>query len=796
MRTQKWVTGGGRVPTCSVKQSLRTARRRPGRWRYLTLLGTLVTAAGFAEQAYMEEIQVTAQKRTQNLIDVPIALSAFSRQSLTRLGVDSLETLSELVPGVRIQEQSVSTSGFAIRGITSDQAAATNHPRVSVFQNGVDISRARGANIALYDLERIEVMRGPQGTLFGRGAQIGALSVIQHKAGREDSAELTVGAGNFDQLQLQGYLNRELSDEQLALRLAFYRHQRQGTIENLAGGSLNGVDTRAARLSLGWQGLAGRRWDLVLNYQADTPPGTAFESFYFAERDPFEEARLDAGNGLGIDRELFDISLIGELPLSGTWSLTTISAYREFDSRETFDADGFSLPILELDEVVKHHQFSQELRFNLQTDRYTGFFGVNSYWEEGEQKINQRLHEGYLPLLPRVAAFLSDPGAPFDEELLLQPPPVFAPFAPLQNAHQVHPLFPDFLRLNSDTYESQTRGGENLALDLFTDISYILSDRLTLSAGLRLSYENVRSELRTPVPESAATLALATASCGQGLIFQPLCDPETGTLIARRVRQSDHFWGLVGRAVLSYRFNPGLHSYISYSRGRRPQVLDFRNNSLADNQDEELVDSLELGIKYLSADHRLSMEVGAFYYDYRNFVTVQNNSPVPATDDNGKAGASGLEWTVRQSIIPQWSVFANLAYIDARIDEDADLPLAGDRFRLSPLWSGALGSRYEFAGSWGQNAVTLTYGFQSTVMFEDDNRSNLSRNRQGSYGLLNLRWELEDSSRAWLLSLWVDNLLDKKVFIDAGNTGNRYGLATYVPGNPRLWGASLRWRFL
>lgn len=282
----------------------------------------VLAAGGYADQqqVFIEEVQVTAQKRSQDLLEVPIAITAFSGQALADLGVDNFEYLSGFIPGVRIQEQSVSTSGFSIRGITSDEAAATNQPRISVYQNGVDISRARGANIALYDIERIEALKGPQGTLFGRGAEIGAISIVQNKAGLENTAQLSGGIGDFSERQLSGFGNAELIAQRLAARVAFYHRQRDGYIDNLAGGDLNGIDTQAARIALLWQPSDAQRWDLVINHQKDTPPGTAFESVYFSEADPFEHAHLDAGRRLKIDRELFDISLSGALLLSEGWS--------------------------------------------------------------------------------------------------------------------------------------------------------------------------------------------------------------------------------------------------------------------------------------------------------------------------------------------------------------------------------------------------------------------------------------------------------------------------------------------
>jgi len=127
-----------------------------------------------------EEIIVTAQLREQRLIEVPIAVTAYSGDTLDRLGITKFDELALYVPGFEVQEQSANNPGFVIRGITSDSGEATTEPRIAIFVDGVSASRSRGSYMELFDVERIEVARGPQATLYGRGALIGAVNVIQN----------------------------------------------------------------------------------------------------------------------------------------------------------------------------------------------------------------------------------------------------------------------------------------------------------------------------------------------------------------------------------------------------------------------------------------------------------------------------------------------------------------------------------------------------------------------------------------------------------------------------------------
>ena len=142
-----------------------------------------------AEDPMRDEIIVYTQKREQSVQDVPIAVTAYSEEQLKRLGVQQFDELADYVPGLEVQEQSPNNPGFVIRGITSDSGAANIEPRVSVFQDGVSISRSRGSFVELFDAS-VEVAKGPQSTLFGRSALIGAINIIQNKPTYEFDAEI------------------------------------------------------------------------------------------------------------------------------------------------------------------------------------------------------------------------------------------------------------------------------------------------------------------------------------------------------------------------------------------------------------------------------------------------------------------------------------------------------------------------------------------------------------------------------------------------------------------------------
>jgi iron complex outermembrane receptor protein len=257
----------------------------------------------------VEELIVTAQKREQKTLDVPIALTAYSGAMLDKLGVQEFDKLSAFVPGFQVQNQSPNNPGFVMRGITSDSGEATVEPRVSVFQDGVSISKSRGSYVELFDVQRIEVAKGPQSTLFGRGAMIGAVNIIQNKADPH-ALDWRVGAelGDHGYGLFEGMANVPLSDTFADPLRRPLQGARRRDRERAGRPNLGSTDTGAARLSFRWTPTDKLDADLILNYEADHPTGTAFKSNTFnptnittgqalGDRDPNSPAGLSSGYG-------------------------------------------------------------------------------------------------------------------------------------------------------------------------------------------------------------------------------------------------------------------------------------------------------------------------------------------------------------------------------------------------------------------------------------------------------------------------------------------------------------------
>lgn len=741
-----------------------------------------------AERAlFLEGLVVTAQKRAQAIQDVPVALTSYGGDFLESIGVQELDNFAAYVPGLEVQIQSPNNPGFVVRGITSDDGDARVEPRVSVFQDGVSISKSRGSVVELFDLERVEVLKGPQGTLFGRGAQIGAVHIIQNKpTGRLDGS-VTLGTGNYGELFGEGFVNVPVVPGRLFARVAGIYNERDGYIENVSGGTLNGKETGAVRASLRWLPTDATVVDLIANYQQDTPPGTSFKSGTFApgggDTDPTTAADLERGDDLGLDRTVWGVTLLTDYALTDVWTLEGITAYREFDSYESFDADGTAAPALWFAEDAQGQQFSQEVRATYEGGgRLSGFGGASVFWEDGSQRVPFETDE--RSLLALFSPLLQEAGAlPVSFPLVIGGAPNVLPQFDGINPVSQQP----FKTFHREQYENF---GTTTALEVFADGTYAVLPRLDVTAGLRFTYEDVTGAYEVTDSETPGTLGIIL-----GVTPNNLFAPTDG-----RRKASETFTSVVGRLATNYRVTGETNVFATVARGRRPNVVQVTATEV-NILNDEIVWSYEAGLRGLALDERLQFDASAFYYDYFNFQTdVTELTPdglVMETRDSGNATAQGFETSFRVALLRPLSVFANYGYIDATFDEeDADdtpQELAGNTFRLTPKHSLSAGLNLEVgAGPVGTVFFRPTYTYKSEVYFEEENAPDV---RSDAFGLLDVRAGVTLPGKRFELEGFVENALDEEYIIDAGNTGGTFGIPTYIAGPPRLVGVRLTARY-
>lgn len=755
--------------------------------------------ADTSDATELDRITVTAQKREQQIQEVPISISAYSGDFMQANGINDYGDLGTLVPGLEVQTQSVSNPSISIRGITADLDDPTKEPRISLFQDGVSMSRSRGSSVEMFDLERVEVLRGPQGTLFGRAAETGALHFITNKARPGTSSGFEIGVGNDDQRKFTGFYNADLG-ENLQGRIAAFYETRDGYIENLDGGTLQGKDTRAIRGALHLNVGETGGFDLILNYQKDTPPGVGFRSQVIpnlrGSLDPYV-ANSQRGETLGTDRQVYGATLLGNFGLSENWTLSSITGWRKYDGDDIFDSDGSQADLIEFDEHAWGDQVSQEFRFNFDNGgAFTGFAGASFFSETANRDLTFQADERqlYALLSPQANAVFP-----------------FLPIVPLLNPDNtpnisVESLLGGLFPLNPDHRETFGNDTDLRSFELFADGTWRFADRWELTLGVRGTHESATYGYHSD-PGTYSSLGKLFSGRSDPLTGQPspacpslfgdcfnLLFPATDGRLS-----SDGSWNSwVGRAVLGYHFNENVNAYASMARGRRPSMIEI--SDIEDTEiPAEILTSYEVGLKGSTAKGGFIYDLSLFYYDYTDFqASVENPIPPPFFRTiSARAHALGFEASLSANFNERLSGFLNYGFIDAgfnAFNEDGTYQeeLAGNRFRMTPENSVSIGMDWNLPLSSGRSLfVRPSYSWRSHVFFEDDNQPGIE---QDAYGLFNLRAGMRFNER-WGVTVWGNNLADKEYLIDAGNTGLLFGIPTVIPGPSRTFGVTLNAKF-
>lgn len=789
------------------------------------------------------EVIVTTQKKKQSSLEIPVAVSAVTGSVMEKLNLHQLDDVAQFTPGVQIQLQSPNNPGYVIRGVTSDDGEAYSQPRVSVFMDGVSTSRSRASAVELFDLERMEVAKGPQGTLFGRGAEIGGISIIRHKPVDNLSGELSMNYGSYNQRQVSGFINTPIIKGKLANRFAFDYDARDGFIKNEAGGRLNGKKALAFRNSTQWWANDDTSIRLVLDYQHDDYPGTSFHSInpMYGNSDPNSTANLEAGKKLGIKRNVGGALLNIDHNINHRWSFNSITGFRAFNSKERFDADGTYLPLLLCQEKGKGTQFSQEFRFNYDDkNHFSGFVGASYFYENSSQDINakanlqylypvfiqksvkaslssqidnvkgllaQMLPTAYQPMIDAALAklmskwFPKNPTVDANGKLIPQTatPDIYGDLKTAlgavgmdldqvlagmgDNGRTIQATLQGISAKPLDTaYTEQGKNyGTNQAVELYADGTLKLTKNLNFTLGVRGTYEN---------QETGYSSSTVPSMFG-AVLYHPT---ENGA----KVMAKDSYWSWVGRAALNYMIGRN-NIYASLSRGRRPGVLYFNNDPKDfETLKPEIIYSYEAGVKGSLLQGRLNYDLCAYYYDWYNYQTSVFNATTSKYeyDDAGRAHSLGIEASISYSPCHYLNLFGNWSYIEGKFNNKDDngnkQRFAGNRFRLTPKNSFAVG--FDLNVPTGKKASIYfrpTYSWKSKVFFEESNEPELT---QGAFGLLNFTagYRMQPGKVYYEIGAFGKNVLDEKYVVDAGNSGRQIGFPTYVGGTRSVVGVMFK----
>lgn len=735
------------------------------------------------ETAYsLEGVMVTAQKREQQIKDVPISITAISSQTITDLSIESLDQFADFVPGLNVRVQSTQRPNFVIRGLSSDEVSPNAQPRVSLFFNYTPITRASGGVLELYDMDRVEVLKGPQGTLFGRGAQIGAVHFLTKMPTNNFGGYISSGIGNFAKKEISAAVNLPIIKNKLNTRIAAIYNSHDGYVKNTFGGNLNGKDTKGIRFSARYLPSEDTKIDFIFNFQQDRAPGVAFISGIYPNTngvlDVFAyEASLNKGEDLKVNKDVSNFILNFRHHFNESLFLTTITSYQTNKSFGSWDGDGSAAAAIDMSEAINAKLFNQEVRLNYALgNKLNGFSGFNYLRENVEQTYHFSSNEQHLAylILQMPQYMINADGTPND-----------MPGLPLALGGMPLPI---------DHNEESIYTAKNIATEFFTDATYQINAKLSLSAGFRIVFDN------STVSNQAKFVSGSPSTLGLLIPMQPY--PNLFFKPAELNITQKSFSGLTGRLVASYKVDQNTNLFASYSRGRRPNVIQYQSDGSSEVFQDEVVDHFEIGLKSL-VNEQFLFDVSFFYYNYKHFQTSawisdpSSGNFAYLIQDAGKASSYGFETSFQYSISEAFKIFGNYSYIHARFsDEDSDgsdQEYAGNQFRLTPDHSFGLGAKFQMnLNSNMQFFAIPSTAFKSHFYFEDANEEGIE---QDAYLLVNMSTGIKLMEPSLTFTLYSHNLLNEKYLISAGNTGSLFGVPTFIPSMPRTFGFKIQWDF-
>ncbi|WP_323844434.1 TonB-dependent receptor [Microbulbifer magnicolonia] len=770
-----------------------------------TAIGAAVIAVTTgASAAEIEEVTVTAQMRAESLKDVPMAVSAFTGDTVKNSNLSDFKDLFALTPGVSGETNDSFFDSVSVRGVNNNSFGSGSDPALGVFLDGVYQSRA-GATPSMYDLERVEVVKGPQGTLFGRNTASGAISMVSRKPGESFAGEISVGAGQYGRQEFEGSMDMPLG-ENLAVRIAGMHQQEDGHVENLAGGrDLGASETDAMRFTAVYDGLQNTTVTLMAQYEDRVSDGTIYRAFDSGAgyNYPIPEGDYDQvyNDVQGTDEaEIGDVILTVEHELAGGNTLSSITGYKTHNYTYIEDFDGTAEPV---DTFVRDQSgdfFSQEFRltsnnsgpFNYvlgasyyQEDIKTFFAGIDRedyicdgiYADEWEEGLDSFVTCDMLPQDVLDEAFGFE-GEPWE-------------YAP-----------------GGLSIEAADTVGEYSGWGVFANTTYDLTEATTLGLGVRYTEDEKTYSVDSPWPD--------TWTGGWNYQSMYTSGPITG----------DNTWSNVsGRATLTHVISDELTTYASVATGYKSGGFDYLSYHITDPAygtdedsqyawldeqgyevdasnaepskfDEENVLSYELGVKARLLDNRLALNAAAFQYTYDNLQQAFFVGAAAITRNVGESEGRGLEVDARWLITDNLDLYMGLAWLDteftgapAELCEDCD----GNEMAFSPNFSSATVLTYSRTTGLGELSVSGEYTFTGEQWSDLENTEAV---RLDSRNVFNFRVALTSPADSWTAGIYAENLTSEEYY-HWGYAEALYNLpATKTdPSRGRVLGVDLNYRF-
>lgn len=678
----------------------------------------------------LEEVVVTARRRSENLQDVPLAVTAFSGDALDMRGVSDISELAQAVPSVTLEPSRATNTTLTafIRGVGQQDPLAGFEQGVALYLDDVYIARPQGALLDVYDVERIEVLRGPQGTLYGRNAVGGAIKYVTRRLAEEPEARLRASAGSYSQRDLVATASTPLGDS-LKLGATVASLNRDGYGENVTTGEEHyNKDLFAYRISAEWE--PSDDWLVRLAYDESDDKSNAvagyrpfpgglsgapvLDDIYDTAAGASEQpstAGIDGNNQVEAEGFMASVDWFA----SPSITLRSITAWREDYTESVIDFD--SLPVMDMDGgvIYDNDQFSQEFQLLYSGERWNAVAGV--YYLDATAANNFDIVLGQIV-----------PGVPI----------------------------------------TSFTGGEvdTEAWSVFVDVTYDFTERLALSVGGRYTEDERIADVYR-----ANYLGVGSPFFGN--------DAAVLSAVTSDYEADKTYTDFSPRFNLSYALNEDVTLYASYSQGWKagsfdPRGANFVTPAVEDGFDPETLDSYELGAKSNWLGGRAVTNIAVFYSDYQDMqipgsIGVDTNGDgvnddfVGTVTNAGKAEISGIELEGSILFSENFSAQLALSFLDAQIDEwifNGEDVADQREVQNTPEEMAYLGLTYSTGLAGGEITANANWSYKGDISQFETPAPVID---QEAYDVFNASLVWLSPDEHWMLGLYGKNLGDEEI---------------------------------
>ena len=716
--------------------------------------------AGGQKTTTLDSVKVTARKREETLQEVPVAVTAFTADALDKLNVEDLSDLDAQVPNLTIYAARGSSSTLTayIRGVGQSDPLWGVDPGVGIYMDDVYIARPQGALLDVFDVDRIEVLRGPQGTLYGKNTIGGAIKYISKGLRSDFNGYGSVTIGNYGQRDIKAAVGGGFGgSEYLRGRISVADLHRDGFGENLiTGEQVSDKKIRAIRANLG--AYVTDAFDLQFAFDhVDDSSGVRgaqmlranpFDALFTPATGPFRpmDSRYDVRNGMPNvnDTTLSGASITANFRMNDDWSFKYVLAKRESDTETNIDFDTTPDRIADVKAFYSDEQVTHEVQANYDAGgRMRGVLGFYKFdGEAGGQVLNNFFN----------LSFGDTQGTVYTESIAA-----------------------------------------------YADWTFDVSDKFSIDAGVRWTSEDKHAVVKN-IGYTDATFS------------------KPSGVVAAAFDKTINFKNLSPKISLDYQITPDIMAYGLASRGFKSGGYNIRAQATAvprsaEPFQDEQVDSFEVGTKMGLFDQRLFLNLSAFHNKYKDiqlsifteYTTAQGTKAFFGDFTNaGEGTVNGFEAEYQWLATDSFSVTGNLAWLDAKFDTYMfkNVNIANQQeFTNAPEFSGALNLEYRTdIGAAGSLTARIGYAYQSSVVATTEvvkdpvTLATVQPITQDGYGLVNagVIWKAND---AWTVSLQGSNLTDKAYRTTGYNLYAALGVHTAFYGPPRQYSLTVKYDF-